>query len=288
MLKQALNYTANGGAIHLFGGFRHEDVLELPGGRSISLFTEIRVLRKKLPVNIGHKQITLAGSRGARVQHYQEAIKLVDTRAVDLGKLVTHVISLDALPEVIEKLTQGVELAGQICMRAVVDMALKGKVILPYSRYAYLKLQQAAGRAKREIPRENHYREIGFEAELSRLGWVIPSAWEEVEPILTEILQSRVLRDKSNFIFCSTGNSIFAVQALVDVLGQESGNRVFAIDSLDPAALQVALCSTEDLSKTACIGISKSGETLEPRVIMRTLRERFDQAGLDYREQRDQ
>lgn len=55
------------------------------------------------------------------------------------------------------------------------------------------------------------------------------------------------------------------------------------LQSLDPQVLAVLFSRVEDLSEAVCLGISKSGRTLETVTLMNTLRERFDSAGLDYR-----
>lgn len=131
VVQQALTYTADGGTIFLFGGFTGRDVLQLPTGEKV-ICADIRRLRQKNMVNTGDKNVTFAGSRGAQQAHFQKAARLAARGDIELRRFVTHVISLEALPEVIEQLSRTRKVAGTECIRAVVDMNLTGKVILDF------------------------------------------------------------------------------------------------------------------------------------------------------------
>jgi len=143
-------------------------------------------------------------------------------------------------------------------------------------------LMQAAGKRSGEgIPGDNLFREIGFDHENARLGWVIPPGWKKIEEQLQRFLE--IVKEKNTFIFSGMGGSINTVKALIEILGEQSENRLYAIDSLDPVALEELLSSIIDLSKTLVVGISKSGTTEETQNLLKTVREIFQSRGLSYR-----
>jgi len=146
-------------------------------------------------------------------------------------------------------------------------------------------LLQAAGvQSQKLIPKNNLYREIGFEDGCARLGWVVPPVWRDVERAIRLFNDLDIARGKTRFIFSGMGGSVNTIKALIDILGKKSRLRLFTIDSLDPSALKQLLPQVGDLRQTLVVGISKSGTTKETRDLLATLRERFQNEGLDYRE----
>ena len=145
-------------------------------------------------------------------------------------------------------------------------------------------LAKAAGKLKDGIPQSNRYREIGFEEESARLGWVIPPSWKSIEKALSDFGKLDIVKEKTCFVFSGMGGSVNTIKALIDLLGRKSRARIYTIDSLDPLALKELLFSVGDISQVLFIGISKSGTTKETRDLLMTLREKFRREGLDYRE----
>lgn len=143
-------------------------------------------------------------------------------------------------------------------------------------------LLQAAGKqSKQEIPEANIYREIGFEGETARLGWVIPPQWPDIEAMLKTF--SEITKGRTNIIFSGMGGSINTVKALIEVLGKGKNINLYTIDSLGPEAMDELVNSINDFSKTLVIGISKSGTTKETQDTLKALKEKFKAEGLDFR-----
>ena len=161
-----------------------------------------------------------------------------------------------------------------------------GKALLDRSHKKKLSaLIQASGKQiQDEIPEANLYRKIGFEGKTSRLGWVIPPDWQDVERTLSGFLSLSVVRDSNHFIFSSMGGSINTIKALIHILSDQSTIKLNTIDNLDPDALREILSSVNDLSKTLVIGISKSGTTKETCLLLKALKEWFQAQNLDYRD----
>jgi len=145
-------------------------------------------------------------------------------------------------------------------------------------------LLEASGKqTKDQISEANRYREIGFEGENARLGWVTPPTWLNIERILNEFMCLQVAKHKKHYIFSGMGGSINAVKALIQILGDQSRFKLYTIDSLDPTALEELFSSIGDLSKALVIGVSKSGTTKETQDLLKALREGFYSQNLDYR-----
>jgi phosphomannomutase len=142
-------------------------------------------------------------------------------------------------------------------------------------------LIQASEKSRSDIPEINSYREIGFESESQRLGWVIPPAWEKIEERLNSFNDLYAVRGKNNFVFSGMGGSINTIKAIAKIHNKQSSAKIYIIDSLDPATLKELLSQIDSLSETLVIGISKSGTTKETQDILKALREKFESLGLD-------
>lgn len=143
-----------------------------------------------------------------------------------------------------------------------------------------LRLIKASERSRSEIPDENLFRDIGFEGENPRLGWVIPPTWEIIEEFLNRFLNLKLVKGKTNFIFSGMGGSINSIKAIT-VVHEKSTLKLYAIDNLDPDALRELLSKVDSLERTLVLGISKSGTTLETRNIIKALSQRFEYEGLN-------
>jgi hypothetical protein len=145
-------------------------------------------------------------------------------------------------------------------------------------------LIKASERRRLEIQETNLYREIGFEGENPRLGWVIPPNWEKIEESLTRFTDLDVIKGKNNFVFSGMGGSINAIKAITKIHGNKTEAKIHTIDSLDPAALKELFSQISSLSQTLVIGISKSGTTRETQDILKAISQRFESEGLDPRD----
>ncbi|MCJ7760054.1 hypothetical protein MUP59_02800, partial [Candidatus Bathyarchaeota archaeon] len=72
-------------------------------------------------------------------------------------------------------------------------------------------LSASEKQSKEQVPADNLYRAIGFENDDSRLGWVNPPAWRDVEGVLRNFLNLRAGKGKTQFIFSGMGGSINAI-----------------------------------------------------------------------------
>ena len=161
-----------------------------------------------------------------------------------------------------------------------ISKALLG--IKPEAELSYL--IQASERHRSEIRETNLFREIGFEGENPRLGWVIPPTWEKVEEILTRFTDLEVVKGKTNFVFSGMGGSINTIKAINIIHGNQTSSKIYTIDSLDPAALKELFSHIGSLTQTLVIGISKSGTTRETQDILKAMNQRFESQGLDPRD----
>jgi hypothetical protein len=143
-------------------------------------------------------------------------------------------------------------------------------------------LSASEKQSKEQVPTDNPYRAIGFENDDSRLGWVNPPAWREVEGVLRDFLDLKIGRGKTQFIFSGMGGSINAIKALNNTVRKKGDIEIHTIDSLDPVAIARIFSSIDDLSEILVIGISKSGTTEETLTLLSTLKEKLQAQGLDY------
>ncbi len=131
-------------------------------------------------------------------------------------------------------------------------------------------LLEAAGKAKGDIPQGNPYREIGFDGNCQRLGWVKPVSFAKIKQLLESL--SQLLKGKENFIFIGMGGSINGIKPLLALFEQSN---FFTLDSLDPKAINDILAQINNLEKTLVISISKSGGTKETQLLSHALKSYF-------------
>ncbi|MFA5336848.1 MAG: hypothetical protein WC330_00780 [Candidatus Omnitrophota bacterium] len=129
---------------------------------------------------------------------------------------------------------------------------------------------EAQGKDKEEISSNNPYRKIGFDGDKRRLGWVRITPFNLIKDSLLSI--SPLLEGKENFIFVGMGGSINGIKTLFSLF---KGHKLFALDSLDPAATKAILKKIKNINKTLVIAISKSGTTQETQLLSLALREVF-------------
>ena len=134
-------------------------------------------------------------------------------------------------------------------------------------------LLNAAAKNRDSINSRNLFRNIGFDSNNPRLGWVNAPSWDKVNKALNECLE--IIGNKKEFVFIGMGGSINGVKTVIS-LGLQTNvhsvkglpfNRIHCLDSLDPAAFSNVLSQLKDLKKTMIIPISKSGVTKETQLL---------------------
>lgn len=131
-------------------------------------------------------------------------------------------------------------------------------------------LLAAIGKEKSKISPDNPYRELAFDGDNARLGWVESVSFSMIKKTLNDV--SDILEGKDKFIFVGMGGSVNGIKPLIALFGDHS---FYTLDSLDPKALALLLEELNDLDKTLVVAISKSGTTKETQSLAATLREVF-------------
>ena len=281
--QDAMTYVNAGGCVYLFAGFHPGDVLTLDRDTKVDV-TSIRSGWKTEQIEVAGKPVDLSGHRGSRYEDLAGAADSIRGDGLSFGKLISHIIPLDMLPEIMLMLARGANIEGSPAKRIIVDMDAQDRVVESTETLPLRHLHEATRKRKSAISMGNLFREIGFEGDDSNLGWVCPPAGQEIKAALETALQISALTLKRHFIFVGTGGWVFSVDTLKRVMPASQDIILNTLQSLDPQALVDLLSSVKDLSVAVCLGISKSGRTLETVALMSALREAFDTAGLDYRE----
>lgn len=134
-------------------------------------------------------------------------------------------------------------------------------------------LLEAEGKKKEEIPLTNPFRDIGFDKDKNRLGWVRVLPFQKIKEALESA--SDALSGKDNFIFTGMGGSINGIKALLSLFKNHS---IYTLDNLDPSAIKNLTAKIKDFRNTLVIPISKSGTTKETQFLAVTLKELFSSA----------
>ncbi len=115
----------------------------------------------------------------------------------------------------------------------------------------------------------NLFREIGFDGEKFRLGWVVPPSTEEINKFIEDLRS--VFTNKKHVIFVGMGGSINTIKLLKDLYNMED---VLWFDVPDKALIKRRISESEiDLTETAFVFVSKSGKTYETNTIAKILKE---------------
>ncbi|MBN3040591.1 MAG: hypothetical protein JW867_05645 [Candidatus Omnitrophica bacterium] len=131
-------------------------------------------------------------------------------------------------------------------------------------------LLEAVGKSKKDISIDNSFRDIAFDAENKRLGWVNASDFSQIKESLEDI--SKLLEGKKYFIFVGMGGSINGIKPLISLF---KADNFFTLDNLDPKALSDIIDKIDDFENTLVVSISKSGTTKETQLLSATLKEVF-------------
>jgi threonine dehydrogenase-like Zn-dependent dehydrogenase/predicted NBD/HSP70 family sugar kinase len=125
---------ADGATVHLFGGFSRSSELRTPDGDLVAchpIRNSGQSHRVQLPDG---RTATLVGSRGAGADDFRVARALclgeeTDEPQIQLAPLITHVVSLESAPTVLDELMAGSRIAGEQTLRVVIDLSLTGPAI---------------------------------------------------------------------------------------------------------------------------------------------------------------
>lgn len=131
-------------------------------------------------------------------------------------------------------------------------------------------LVEAADSEKSRLSVDNPYRDIGFDGENGRLGWVRTLPFPQIKESLQKI--TPLFNDKKSFIFVGMGGSINGIKPLLALFKDCS---FYTIDSLDPEAITEVVGKAGNLENVMVVSISKSGTTKETQLISAALREVF-------------
>ena len=247
-----------GGCIYLFAGFRPGNVLALDDGAKVDAWS-IRSGWKTERVQIGDKPVDLSGHRGSRVQDLAMAADFIHQGTLSFSRIISHVISLEALPDVLSALARDGKVQGVPAQRVVVDMAARGSVVESAEKLPLRHLREATRKSKDAISMANLFREIGFDGQSLLLGWVCPPAWQDITVTIERALRMKVLSTKRHFVWIGTGGWLFLVDALKETMPASNDIVFYTLSSLDPQALTNLLTAIEDLSMAVCLGISQIG-----------------------------
>jgi len=131
-------------------------------------------------------------------------------------------------------------------------------------------LIESANALKEELSLDNPYRDIGFDDEKGRLGWVRTVPFFQIKASLESV--APLLEGKKSFIFVGMGGSINGIKPLLALF---KGKTFHTVDNLDPKAITEVVGKIESLEETMVISISKSGTTKETQLLSLALKEIF-------------
>ncbi|MEH1123212.1 ROK family protein [Micromonospora sp. CPCC 206061] len=125
---------ADGAAMHLFGGFPPGCRLPLAAGRELAVGSLRASAGSEIVTTPAGRKALVTGSRGGRRADFLAAAALCDLEKphrLRLDQLVSHVVSLPALPGVAAELAGTGTVRGTPALRVVVDLRLDGEVVRP-------------------------------------------------------------------------------------------------------------------------------------------------------------
>ncbi|HUA27897.1 MAG TPA: ROK family protein [Streptosporangiaceae bacterium] len=118
-------------AVHLFGGFPAGTRLRIPGSEPVDVDAIRSGRRQRVAASGRRSPVVLCGSRGGRHGDFAAARDMCSAGGLDVAGLISHVISLDALPAVAVELASRGTAGGALARRVVIDMRLTGEVVAP-------------------------------------------------------------------------------------------------------------------------------------------------------------
>ncbi|KAI0448376.1 hypothetical protein F5B21DRAFT_518954 [Xylaria acuta] len=193
--QDAIAYVNPGGCVYLFAGFRPGDMLALDGkgggvGARLDAWSVRAGWRTERIHTLYGMCVDVCGHRGSRQEDPATAADLLRRNGLSFGRVVSHIISLDALPESMLTLARDGTIQGVPARRVIIDMEAQHRVVDP----------------------------IGFEGATSLLGWVYPPTWPEIQVSVEGSLGVSGLGAKRHVIWVGTGGWVFLVDALRDLI----------------------------------------------------------------------
>jgi threonine dehydrogenase-like Zn-dependent dehydrogenase/predicted NBD/HSP70 family sugar kinase len=132
VVEELWGCLSNNATIHLFGGFAADARIETPNEGLIDVMP-IRGQARKCSVKLSPgKECVLTGTRGALREDFEMARDMCVTPQRSnfaLAPLITHVVSLEAMPAVISEMARSGTINGEYVLSAIVDLGLPGTVI---------------------------------------------------------------------------------------------------------------------------------------------------------------
>ncbi|MGW2380933.1 ROK family protein [Streptomyces sp. NPDC001658] len=123
---------ADGGVLHMFGGFPAGRRLTVQGGDGVDVSAGRAAARAQEVTAPTGRRATLTGNRGGRADDFRTAVTLCEERgpsAMALDRLITHTVSLEAVPDAAAELLATGTLHATPALRVVIDFALTGHVV---------------------------------------------------------------------------------------------------------------------------------------------------------------
>lgn len=279
--QQATTVLKPGGCIYLYAGFKSGDTLTTDSCPAFDI-TPIRVHWMTETITINQKSVVVSGHRGTRHEDLLYAARQISEDPIEFSKVLSHVISLDSVPRIMEVLRQGGLINEVSPQRIVVDVGARNSFVDSIAEIALRHLLEAAKKPFELIPDGNMFRHIGFDGDRSMIGWALPPHWQDVITSLAQVLQGRALNLKRHFVFVATGNWGFAVHTIRDLVQSRGYNQLHVLQSLDPRSLRSLLFEIGNLAAAVFIGVSQSGMTMETIALMRAIGEVYSQNDLDF------
>jgi len=124
-------FLADGATVYLYGGFPPDAVIHAPGAQLP--VQPIRSRGERRTVDLpGGRSCTLTGSRGTGADEFRTACELLSEGVPGeprFGTLISHIVSLDAAPAVLDELSVTGCVDGHPALRVIVDLTLRDRSI---------------------------------------------------------------------------------------------------------------------------------------------------------------
>ena len=132
IVEQLWDCLADGAIIQLFAGFPPGATIRTPYGVTVDV-APLRAEAQRHDVRLKDGgNCALTGSRGSLREDFEKARDLCvgpGNDQLSLAPLITHIVSLDALPGVLDEMAKAGTVNGDYALRAVVDLSLPGSVV---------------------------------------------------------------------------------------------------------------------------------------------------------------
>jgi threonine dehydrogenase-like Zn-dependent dehydrogenase/predicted NBD/HSP70 family sugar kinase len=133
LVEQLWPFLADGAIVYLYGGFPPDATIRVPAAVQPVAVQPIRSRGERRAVDLpGGRSCTLIGSRGAGAGEFRAACDLLGAPVPGqprFGTLISHIVSLDAAPAVLDELAATGCVDGDPALRVVVDLELRGRRI---------------------------------------------------------------------------------------------------------------------------------------------------------------